>query len=159
MRIIVASLLLLAVSVTASSDQEEIAAALEKLGEAPSKFVLYSLEPIKFHSQSVRAAKLFHHFDILGHTEITDRSEQRALLRALAGGVREKKDHIVAMCFNPRHALHIEQSGRSIDLVICFECLQVQAYGFPQEGFLTSASPQATFDTSLRRHHLPLASK
>ena len=90
MPIIVASLLLLAVSVTASSDQEEIAAALEKLGEAPSKFVLYSLEPIKFHSQSVRAAKLFHHFDILGHTEITDRSEQRALLRALADGVAHR---------------------------------------------------------------------
>ena len=101
MRIIVASLSLLAVSVTALTDQEEIAAALEKLGEAPSKFVLYSLDPLKFPSQSVPAATLFHHFDILGHTEITDRSEQRALLRALAGGVREKKNKIVAACFNP----------------------------------------------------------
>ncbi len=153
MRIMVASLSLLTVSVAASSDGARLADALEKLGDAPSKVVLYWLDPIRFHGETP-SAELFHGFSILGDTEITDRSEQQALLRALARGVRGYGSD-VPRCFNPRHALHVEQSGRSIDLVICFECLQVSAYGFQQNSFFTSAFPQSTFDASLRRHHLP----
>jgi hypothetical protein len=138
-----------------SVDLRFTAAAVEKLGDAPSKVVLYSLDPIRLHGQP-RSAELFHDFDVLGHAEITDRNEQQALFRELAWGVRENGGDVFA-CFNPRHALHVEQSGRSIDLVICFQCRSVSAYGFQQKNFLTGASPQNTFDASLRRHHLPLA--
>ena len=93
-----------------------------------------------------------------GKAEITDRSEQRALLQALAHGASENDDHAMA-CFNPRHALHVEQGGRSTDFTICFECLQVETRGFDQGGFLTSASPEPTFDESLRSHRLPVAPK
>ena len=150
---------LLAATLSNCGEKARIGNAIEKLGNAPSKFVLYSLDPRKRHEESLHNQKVFHGFNILGRAQITDSSEQRALLRALAHGVREN-DGPPAACFDPRHALHVDQGGRSIDLVICFECSQVHAYGFNQhDSFLTSASPQPIFDDSLRRHGLPLARK
>jgi hypothetical protein len=98
---------------------------------------------------------LFHGFIILGKAEITDPSEQRALLRALARGAREN-DSEAGACFVPRHALHIEQGGRSVDFTICFHCLQVEARGLDSQSFLTSASPEPVFDSVLQAHHLPM---
>jgi len=138
--------------------QAPVVAALEKLADAPSNMVLYSLNPESHHDGNLHTDTVFHGFDILGKADITDTSEQRALLRALARGASENDDHAMA-CFNPRHALHIEQNGRSLDFTICFECLQVETQGFHPSGFLTSASPEPTFDESLRTHHLPLAPK
>ena len=159
MRLIIAFGLIAAALLSACSRRSPQAAAVERLAVAPSKFVLYSLNPANLHAETIHTATIFHGFDILGHADITDTAEQRALLRALADGMREN-DSTAAACFDPRHALHIEQSGRSIDLVICFHCLQAHAYGFSAgEWFLTSSAPQPSFDESLRRHHIPLAPK
>jgi hypothetical protein len=35
---------------------------------------------------------------------------------------------IAAGCFNPRHGLRLKGGGKSVDLVICFECLQVEVF-------------------------------
>ena len=158
MRAFVALLVLSLVACGKHTKQAPVVAALEKLADAPSKVVLYSLNPENHHDNDPYTDTVFHGYDILGKAEITDRSEQRALLQALAHGASENDDHAMA-CFNPRHALHIEQGGRSTDFTICFECLQVETRGFDQGGFLTSASPEPTFDESLRRHHLPVAPK
>lgn len=136
-------------------DARFTAGAVEELGNGPSKVVLYSLSPTKVYGPP-GSAELFHDYNVLGHAEITDTNEQHVLLQELACGVRESRGDVFA-CFTPRHALHVEQGDRSIDLVICFECRQVSAYGFQQKSFLTSASPQQTFEASLRRHNLPLA--
>jgi len=135
--------------------------AIAKLADSPAKFVLYSLDPrlTLSHDESVQTATLFHGYHILGQTEISDAKERRTLAQALARGAGENEGNL-ANCFNPRHGLHVEQSGRAVDFVICFECLRTHAYGFPLGNeFLTSASPQRIFDDSLRRHHLPLAPK
>jgi hypothetical protein len=136
-------------------------AALEKLADAPSTMALYSLDPGQLvHDETIRTQTVFHGYDILGRADVTDASEQRALVRALASGARESDGRTVALCFNPRHGLHVEQAGQAMDFVICFECLQVHAHGFQLgDGFLITASPQATFDDSLRRHQIPFAPK
>jgi hypothetical protein len=158
MRALAALIILLLSACGKHAKQAPVVAAVERLADAPSKMVLYSLNPGNNHDEDVHTDTVFHGFDILGKAEITDRNEQRALLRALARGASENDDHAMA-CFNPRHAIHIEQNGRSLDFTICFECLQVQARGFDPGGFLTSASPEPTFDESLRTHHLPLPPK
>ena len=58
---------------------------------------------------------------------------------------------MVAGCFNPRHGIRLIGGGETTDLVICFECLQVQVFvdGRRPGGFLTSASPQPAFDQVL----------
>ena len=141
------------------TEKGRVAAGITKL-DSPSKLILYSLDPgPRQHDESIQSETVFHGYDILGRADIPDADERRALVRALARGARES-DGSIGACFNPRHGLHVEQSGRSVDFVICFECLQVHAHGFQLgDGFLTSASPQATFDDSLRHHQLALAPK
>jgi len=158
MRALVASIALLLVACSKPAKQPQVVSALEKLADAPSKMVLYSLDPQDHHDGGLHTDTVFHGFGVLGKAEITDTNEQRALLRALARGASENDDHAAA-CFNPRHAVHVEQNGHSLDFTICFECLKIQTQGFEPDGFLTSDSPQPTFDQSLQTHHLPLASK
>lgn len=136
-------------------------AALEKLAAAPSKMVLYSLDPGQLvHNEAIQTQTVFHGYDILGRADITDVNEQRALIRALASGVRESDGHTAILCFNPRHGLHVEENGKSVDFVICFECLQVHAHGFELgDSFLITDAPRPTFDDSLQRHQIPLAPK
>jgi hypothetical protein len=155
MRALVVLLVLSLIACSKHTKQPPVVAALGKPADAPSKMVLYSLNPANNHHEDLYTDTVFHGFDILGKAEIADRTEQRALLRALAHGASENDDHAL-LCFNPRHALHIEQSGHSMDFTICFECLQVETRGFDPGGFLTSASPEPTFDDSIRRHNLPL---
>jgi hypothetical protein len=155
-----ASLWLLLLLVCGCTQKTRLAASITKLEDSPSKFVLYSLDPGPLaHDESIQTETIFHGYDILGRAEISDADERRALVRALARGAREN-DGSMGLCFNPRHGLHVEQSGRSADFVICFECLQVHAYGFQLgDSFLTSASPEPTFNESLRKHHLPFPPK
>lgn len=161
MRAFVALLGLSLISCSKHAEQAPVVAALEKLGGAPSKVVLYSLHPGQLvHNEAIQTETVFHGYDILGRADITDVSDQRVLVRALASGVRASDGHTVGLCFNPRHGLRVEEGGHVIDFVICFECLQVHAHGFQLgDGFLITASPQPTFDDSLRRHQVPLASK
>ena len=156
MRALIALLLLSLVACGKPSKQEPIAAALDKIADTPLKMTLYSLNWGNLPDyQGVYNDKMFNGFIILGKAEITDRKEQRTLVRALARGVREN-DSTEGSCFLPRHALHIEESGRSMDLTICFTCLQVEARGFNNGNyFLVSQSPRPIFDKSLAAHHLP----
>jgi hypothetical protein len=155
---LVASVVLLLVGCSKHAKQPQVVASLEKLADAPSKMVLYSVNPEDHHDGGLHTGTVFHGFGILGKAEIADPNEQRALLQALARGASENDDYAAA-CFNPRHALHVEQNGQSLDFTICFECLQVETQGFEPGGFFTSASPQPAFDQSLQTHHLPLAPK
>jgi hypothetical protein len=160
MRSFAVFLLFALVACSKPSKQEPIARALDKLADTPSKMVLYSLNWGNLPDyHDIYDDKMFHGFIILGKAEITDRNEQRALLRALAHGVREN-DSEAGACFVPRHALHIEEGGRSMDLAICFHCLQVETRGFNDGNyFLVSRSPEPTFDQSIAAHHLPTLPK
>jgi hypothetical protein len=102
----------------------------------------------------------FHGWRVLGRTTITDQATQRKLNEALRAGARENSG-AAAACFNPRHGVHVTRADKTYDLVICFECLQVQAFeaGQRTEGFLVSESPQPVFDEVLRAAGVPLAEK
>ena len=150
--VIIAFMSLLSLGCTKTS---RIARSIESLSTSPSKFILYSLSPQRASKDETVTSTHFRGYSILGSAQITDPAEQRALLRALARGARENSDS-AAMCFNPRHALHIEENQHSVDFTICFECLQVEARGFsPADWFTTSQSPENIFDESLTRHAVP----
>ena len=102
----------------------------------------------------------FHGWRVLGRTTIDDDATRAQLNEALRAGARENRG-AAAGCFNPRHGIHVVRDGTSYDLVICFECLQVQVFeaGQPAEGFLVSESPQPAFDHVLRAAGVPLAEK
>jgi hypothetical protein len=158
MRTVTVLLALLLVACGHRKKQPSIVSALEKLASAPSKMVLYSLEPYSQQEPDSYTDTLFHGYTILGKAEISDTSEQQALVRALAQAASQYDDG-PALCFNPRHALHIEQNGHSLDFTICFECFRVETRGFKPGDFLTDRTPTATFDRSLQTHGLPRALK
>lgn len=91
---------------------------------------------------------VFHGYPELGSTELTDPATITDLLDSLRAGI-EGNDDTVAACFNPRHGLTAELDGRRVDLLICFECLQIQIHdetGENVEDALTTEAPAAVFN-------------
>jgi hypothetical protein len=101
----------------------------------------------------------FYNHEILGRVAIVDRATRERLNSALAEGAR-RSDGTVMACFNPRHGIRLTDArGVVTDVVICFECRQVQVMrdGKQIAAFTTDASPQAAFDEVLRGAGVPLA--
>jgi hypothetical protein len=123
--------------------------------EAPDHFELLSLDPAgprDGHPDD------FHGWKVLGRTPVEAAETRAELMAALEQGARENTG-TAAGCFNPRHGIRATRGGQTADLVICFECFQVQVYAGDTRdgGFLTTRSPQPVFDQVLRDAGLPLA--
>lgn len=98
----------------------------------------------------------FHGWRVLGSTTIKG-DDKAAALTALRAGIAAN-DGMVAGCFNPRHGVRATQGGKTVDLVICFECLQISVYvGEEREkGVLTTAQAQPLFNKLLTAAKVPL---
>jgi hypothetical protein len=116
--------------------------------EKGTDFELFSLNPAHL---TEKPENHFHGWEVLGSTKIDDAKTRGQIVAALRKGVAES-DGMVAACFNPRHGIRVQHGGKTIDLVICFECLSAAVYvdGERSDGFLTTSSPQATFDRVLK---------
>ena len=121
------------------------------------QYELLSLDPDR---SSPPAPGNFHRWKVLGRTTVADAATRKRLNDALRAGAREN-NNAVALCFNPRHGIRVRQGDSVLDLVICFECLQVEVFEGEQRGasFLTSDSPQSVFDEVLREAGVALADK
>lgn len=69
----------------------------------------------------------FHGYGVLGRAAMSDPAGRVELLDLIAQACREN-DGIVAGCFDPRHGIRATVEGRTVDLVICFSCLQVLVF-------------------------------
>jgi hypothetical protein len=118
-------------------------------------FELLSLDPERGRDDAD-----FHRFKVLGRTMVTDPATRKRLYSALQSGARWNLP-FPAMCFNPRHGIRVTAGGRTVDLVICFECSQVQVWqgGSHLTTFIVGQSPESVFDQALRDTGLPLAPK
>jgi hypothetical protein len=167
-RLFISSLLNVLLLLSASgADQEftkgqvNIADAIEKNADSKSKLFLYSLNPhdARFFEGKLpeNSKTVFHRYPILGRVEILSSQDKTNLLHAFAKGVRES-DGTIANCFDPRHGIRVITSMTTNDFVICFECLQVQAYGFTPSGFFTTtASSGIVFNKLLDKHRIKKA--
>jgi hypothetical protein len=117
-------------------------------------FELFSLNP-KPVPQDDKGT--FHGYKILGSTVIKDAATRKKIKDAFDKGVKEH-DGSVAGCFIPRHGIRATHDGKTVDLVICFQCLQVMEYldGKQGKGFLVSRSPQPVFNAVLEAAKVPL---
>ena len=148
----IALVALFAAVACAHAKASDVGDAIDQIASSASKVVLYSLTPIP--NRLSKSKYSLEGYPIVGEAEITARSEQQALLAALARGHRESPKQI-PMCFKPHHGLRVESRGHTAHFVICFECLQFYATGLGKRGyFTTSRSPQRIFDEALARHHI-----
>jgi hypothetical protein len=122
--------------------------------EGGAAFELFSLDP----SAAGGAAASFHDWQVLGSMPVTDRDLRGQLISALKKATAAG-DGEAAACFHPRHGIRTVHDGRSVDLVICFECssTRILVDGKPAGSFQLTASAQPVFDGALRTAGVTLA--
>jgi len=126
-----------------------------------ARFFLMSLNPAprqwyESTGKPTPQGEEFHDYFVQERIEITDKEERAALIKALVAGIAAAD--AAAACFNPRHGISAEMRGEKVDLVICFECLQIRVYGGGGEGVLTTRSAEPAFNAALHRPRASLRS-
>ena len=162
-------ILSLAVLVTLSASishaqKNQLPADAENVLTNATSFELYSLDPDRLRSQKAKVK--FHGWKVLGSTKIKKADVRKELISKLKQGIKANKG-VVAACFNPRHGIRAildKQEGeklkrRTVDLVICFECLSLSVYLNEKNtaSVLTTGLPAATFNKVLKKAKIPLA--
>lgn len=90
----------------------------------------------------------FHDFEVLGRARLGSARDRAALAAALNAGIAGN-DSVAARCFMPRHGIRAETPSGRVDLVICFQCLQVRVFDGgeePVQELLTTEDPREIFD-------------
>src|SRR4051812_18265719 len=105
--------------IEARADFKDAAALLARA----KTFDLYSLDP----ASRGEGPKGLHGWKVLGKTTLQDKDVRARALAAIEKGVRDS-DGSVAGCFRPRHGVRAVVDGKTVELVICFECLSLQVF-------------------------------
>ncbi len=103
----------------------------EQALRAPDKVTLYSLEP---WDEPTSSDKTLRDVKILGQTELD--GKRRATAIAEFKSAVANWDGMIAMCFDPRHALRVTAQGHTYDFLLCYECHQF--YIYKDEDLLTT---------------------
>jgi hypothetical protein len=136
------------------SPHNRIPEVVDRLLDKAEVFEVYSLDPDseKNKEGNGKAAKNdFHGWTILGKTEVKGDAKQKRLSDALRLAA-EDNFGMVANCFIPRHGMRLKGDGKTVDMVICFQCLSVKVFvnGEQKYNFLVTHDPQESFDTLLK---------
>src|SRR5436190_10180207 len=114
-------------------------AAEPVVGELPpvAKKVLAAAEAVELLSIDKPAgpadrkpgeAERFHENAVLGSTTVTGRAAVAKLVGQIEKGVTDATILDKALCFHPRHGLRAKAGGSVVELVICYECGQINVY-------------------------------
>lgn len=101
---------------------------------------------------------------ILGEGQV-DEGQVGEVLHAMRAGIAlfnnsdpdDPGEIAVPSCFNPRHAIRIQTGAELFEILICFECLQIEVFNNGKRigGHLTSAVPRAYFEQLVMDTGLP----
>jgi hypothetical protein len=144
-------------AVPAGEKDKKIPDDLRVILEKAEQFELLSLSPEPLREKPKDA---FHDWKVLGKTTVKDAEVRKKLVTAFEQAVADNMGDAAAG-FNPRHGIRVTHDEKTVDFVICFECLHVQVFvGDKQvKGFLITDSPAATFDEVLQEAKVQLAEK
>ena len=131
--------------------------SVQSVLENSDQMELISLDPSFLEKKEKEG---FHGWKVLGKVSIKDAQSQKSVLATIEDGIA-KHDGSVALCFNPRHGLHVTQEGKTVDLILCFECNQIQIFldGERLPDILVGRKPQTLLDGLLKEGKIPLAEK
>ena len=133
-------------------------------GEDPPKpssqvidsLTIYSIDGRR-QAQPAQDGEKFHGYPVLGKVDVEDAGKRSALVAAVKKGM-DDSDGTMAKCFWPRHGVRFASKGRTVEYVICFQCLQLQIHadGKTNTEAITE-SPAATLNQYLQNAKVPLA--
>ena len=96
----------------------------------------------------------FHDHLILGSIVLKSPKVQRQLVQQLLKNFHEPGN--IAECFEPHHGLRIYDKGTTADLVMCFDCGQMDTFGIRDSGDLhVGAKVPVLFYTLFRDFNIP----
>ena len=98
----------------------------------------------------------FHDLKAVGKTTVKDAEARKKVVSEFLKGMEGKIDP--ARCFNPRHGIRATHDGKTVDLVICFECAQFDLYEPGSDKptrLLIGKGPEPTLDKVLRDAGVP----
>jgi hypothetical protein len=93
----------------------------------------------------------------LGSTEVKNADARTKLVDSIVKGMEGKIED--ERCFIPGHGLRAKHDGKTVEMVICFQCAKFALYvgNEKPKGFLIGASPQEEFDVILKAAGIPKA--
>ena len=126
-------------------------------------FTLFSIQPEPDYKHT--STNTFQDHVILGQVDVKSKDTRTKLIAALKDGIDEQNKRVppgeiwLPDCFNPRHGIRATKGNETVELLICFECEQIQ--GSSNQGkswsFITTRTPAAVFNRVLKEAHIPLA--
>ena len=123
---------------------------------APDSFELLSLDP-SHDNFDPGAPGTMHGYRILGSTKIADATQRQQLREVLYDAIRHN-DGAVTACFNPRHGIRATRGGKSIDLIICFQCRSMESYiNGTSTSAIISDKPRSQYEDAIKNAGLPIA--
>jgi hypothetical protein len=115
---------------------------------------LLSLDPDR--DSKAKYTDTFHGYGVMGKTTLSASVDRAKLLKALYQGIHTS-DGMVAACFIPRHGIQATHDGKTVHLVICFQCMQIHVYvDGRQSSVLTTSAPASVFNQILTDAGVPL---
>ena len=126
------------------------------------RVTLYSIEFREGPEQLSGTGEVVHGFPVLGKVEVTDAEQRRQLFDALKSALAQR-NVMQYKCFFPRHVLQVEQDGRVIEYVVCFQCRNYEMYvdGNRRYHNTRSIGPDAApvFNKPLEDANIPIVPK
>lgn len=99
---------------------------------------------------------------VLGQVEITDPAQRREIVAAVKQAIRNPHPNRMG-CWMPRHVLRLSKAGKTIEVVICFEChgyaIHLDRNSSQSDGGLIHPDGQPTLDKYLKEASVPIAPK
>jgi hypothetical protein len=113
---------------------------------------VYSIDPELEYGKS---ATSFHGWKYLGKTTVDGKWLRRRITRSVLTANWEC--HGGFKCLDPRHGIRVVSGGKTVDLLICFWCSQVEVFGPEQpEGFFPiNSRPSALLNRLLSKAGIP----
>lgn len=107
-------------------------AARNTIPDDPDELILYSLDPtqvMREYGEMVlpKDKEVLYDCPVFGKVVVADPEQRRAILAAVKEDIRTGFKN-QAKCHYPRHMLRVVKGGKSLDIVICFECHGYQVF-------------------------------
>jgi hypothetical protein len=158
--ILIAFLVILGSAGCSGQKANKLPSAAKSILEKADQIELLSIDPGHPERDEPPPKGDYYGWKVLGKTVIEDKDTQKSIHSALEQGIAE--GGWPPACFDPRHAIHASDNGKTVDLLICFECKQILVYldGQRQDPYVfTSSSPEPVLDKVLTQANVPLAPK
>lgn len=138
--------------------QLEIRAAfppeVKQVLDKSEKFYLYSLQAERLPAADLKTMPNFHGYPISGQTPIRPVPQRGDLIAALWEGLGKQTK---TACFAPHYGVRAVRGRKTVDLLICFACEEIEIYDDRGLRRITvSSSAQRVFNRVLAEYDVPL---